>query len=342
MNTKKRTMAFCLAIAALTFLGAGQVVEEIVAIVNDDIITLTEVKAQHEVMIQTLRSQLQGEEFEKQYARLKGELVNNMITDLLLLQAAREKQLNVQEQVKLNIDALKKENNMESDEDLRRALQGQGMTLEEFTRQMQEQILKSAIIYSEVDSKIVIDDAEVAQYYRLHPDQFTEPEEYTLEAVYLSFEARSEEEAEARKKEVSEKLKDADFAALAAEFSDSPMNESKGDLGTFKKGELDKTLEEAVSTLKKGETSPWIKARNGWYLVRMKERKESRLRSFEEVKQEVMRRIGDERRAKLLDEYLKKLKAKSYIKILKPDPFGENLELQATSTAAARAVVHNP
>mgnify|MGYP001586047822 CR=1 FL=1 len=63
---------------------------------------------------------------------------------------------------------------------------------------------------------------------------------------------------------------------------------------------------------------------------------------FEEVKQEVMGRIGDERRAKLLDEYLKKLKAKSYIKILKPDPFGENLELQATSTAAARAVVHNP
>ncbi len=327
MNMKKWTMAFGLAIAVLAGPGAGQVVEEIVAIVNDDIITLSEVRAQHEVMIQTLRAQLQGEEYEKQYTRLKGELVNNMITDLLLLQAARERQLNVQEQVKLSIDALKKENNMETDEDLRRALQGQGMTLEEFTRQMQDQILKSAIIYSEVDSKIVIDDAEVAQYYRLHPDEFTEPEEYTLEAVYLSFEGRSEEESEARRKEVSEKLKDADFAALASEFSDSPMKEAKGDLGTFKKGELDKILEDAVSGLKKGETSPWIKARNGWYLARMKERKESRLRSFEEVKQEVMAKIGSERKAKLLDQYLKDLRAKSFIKILKPNPIDGNAAL---------------
>jgi len=66
-------------------------------------ITLSEVRAQHEVMIQTAEAQLQGEEYEKQYTRLKGELVNNMITDLLLLQAARERQLNVQEQVKLSI-----------------------------------------------------------------------------------------------------------------------------------------------------------------------------------------------------------------------------------------------
>jgi len=59
----------------------------------------------------------------------------------------------------------------------------------------------------------------------------------------------------------------------------------------------------------------------------MKERKESRLRSFEEVKQEVMAKIGNERKAKLLDQYLKDLRAKSFIKILKPNPIEGNSAL---------------
>jgi parvulin-like peptidyl-prolyl isomerase len=325
MNIKKWTLVFCLAVPALAALGAGQVVEEIVAVVNDDVITLSQVKAQHDIYYQQLRAQYQGEEFEKQYARFKAELINSMITDILLLQQAREKQLNVMEQVKMNIDAIKKENNMETDEDLRRALQGQGITMEAFTKQMEENILKEAILYREVYMSIVVDDAEVAQYYKLNPAQFTDPEEYKLKAVYLSFEGRTEEAIEKLKKEISDKLKAGEeFAAVAAESADSPMKEAKGELGDFKKGQLDKSLEDAVSPLKKGETSAWIKAKNGWYLIRMEDKKESRLKAFEEVKQAVMQKLGDERRAKKANEYIKKLKEISYIKILKPNPFDGN------------------
>jgi len=325
MNIKKWTLVFCLAVPALAALGAGQVVEEIVAVVNDDVITLSEVKAQHDIFYQQLRAQLQGEEFEKQYGLFKSRLIDSMITDLLLLQQARERQFNVMDQVKMNIEALKKENNIESDDGLRRALESQGMTLEAFTKQMEEQILKQAVISVEIESKIVVDDAEVANYYKLNLAQFTEPEEYKLKAVYLSFEGRDEEAIEALKKQIDDKLKaGGDFAAVAAELADAPMKEAKGDLGTFKKGELDKSLEDPVSPLKKGETSTWIKAKNGWYLLLMEERKESRLKAFEEVKKVVVQKLSDERRSVKLAEYLKNLKAKSYIKILKPNPFDGN------------------
>jgi len=111
---------------------------------------------------------------------------------------------------------------METDEDLRRALQGQGMTLEEFTRQMQDQILKSAIIYSEVDSKIVIDDAEVAQYYRLHPDEFHRAEEYTARSR-LPFVRRPERgRVRARRKEASGEAAGCGFCALASRILRQP------------------------------------------------------------------------------------------------------------------------
>src|SRR5665647_1057672 len=102
-------------LAAVLAPAVGQVVEEIVAVVNDDVITLSQYKEQFDATVQQLRSVLQGEEYEKQYQMLKSDMLNMMITDLLLMQQAKEKNVNVSEQVKMAIDNIKKENNIESD-----------------------------------------------------------------------------------------------------------------------------------------------------------------------------------------------------------------------------------
>ncbi len=110
------------------------------------------------------------------------------------------------------------------------------------------------------------------------------------------------------------------FNALAKEYSDGPAKEAEGDLGRFRKGELDKTLEQAVAKLKTGETSEWVETKNGWYLLKLEEKKDSRLKTFEEVKKDVEERLYTEKKTKKLDEYLKTLREKSYIKILKANP----------------------
>ncbi len=319
---RKRIAIFALVgLAAVLAPAVGQVVEEIVAVVNDDVITLSQYKEQFDSTVQQLRSAFQGEEYEKQYQMLKNEMLNMMITDLLLMQQAKEKNLNVSEQVKMAVDNIKKENNIESDDDLKRGLQQQGLDYAQWVKQLEDNMLKQATVYSEVDRTIVLDDSEVVGYYKLHPEEFTEPEEYHVRAIYLSAEGKAPAALEEARKLISGKVKAGEpFNALAKEYSDGPAKEAEGDLGRFRKGELDKTLEQSVAKLKAGESGDWVETKNGWYLLKLEEKKDSRLKTFEEVKKDVEERLYSEKKQKKLDEYLKTLREKSYIKILKPNP----------------------
>ncbi len=316
-----------LAVTAVLAAPAAQVIEEIVAVVNDDVITLTQFKEEWESRLSMLRAQLQGEELDKQIEALKGEILDILITDLLLLQKgrelARERGLNVDEQVRAYVENLKKQNNLSSDDELRRALQQQGLSYEPWRRQIEESFLRQAVIVSEIDRTIVLDDAQIVQYYKEHPAEFTQPTEYGLRAVYLALDGRSAEDLEARRREVSDKLRAGQaFEDVAKELSDPPLKETGGDLGRFKKGELETTLEQAVDKLKAGETAPWLETKNGWYLLKVEERVETHLQPFEEVKKDVEEGLFLERRGKKIEEYLRDLRESSYVKILKPNPLG--------------------
>ena len=314
-------LLFLLMLSVSVLLYSQEVIEEIVAIVNDEIITLSQVKEQDEVLRLMLRAQYQGEEFQKQYALRRRGLLDEMITERLLLQEAEKQDLNIDEQMKLYIENIKKENNIDSDAELIRLMREQGTDFEEWKKMLRENIMKEGIIVTEVNRNIVLDDSEIVSYYKLHPEEFIEPPEYKLKAIYLSAELIGEEEIEAKKREIDSKIASGeDLAALASEYSDGPEKESQGDLGTFKKGELEKTLEQAVEKLKVGEMTPWLKIRNGWYLLKLEEKKEERLKPFEEARKEMEQKLFTEKYQKKFVEFLKRLKEKSYIKILKPNP----------------------
>jgi len=312
---------FILIISCALFLSWQEIVEEIVAIVNDDVITLSEYKREHDRMSQLLRAQVSGEEFDRQYERMKKELLNTMITNMLLLQEAEKKGFDVKEQVRLQIENIKKENSINSDEELRRALQQQGLVYEEWIKAMEERSLRDNVIFAEVRGNIVLDDSEIVNYYKLHPEEFTEPMEYKLRAIYISPEGKSEEEVEAKKREIDEKMQAGEeLADLAGQYSEGPGKESQGDLGSFKQGQLEKTLEQAVEKLKVGEMTSWLNVRNGWFLLQLDEKKESRLKSFEEARKEIEEKLFNQKSQKGLEKYLKELEEKSFIKILKPNP----------------------
>ncbi len=299
-----------------------QVIEEVVAVVNNEIITLSDVKTQFEQYIQDLKAQnLPQADYDKQYTALRSQLLDVMIQDMLLLQKAKELNLNVAEQLKGAIETMKKQYNFSTDDELRRAIEQQGIPYEIWLKKYEEQILKQGVIYMEVDRSIVLDESEIVQYYRSHPQEFTVPTEYTLRAVYLEKSGRTPEALEALKQSALDKIKGgAAIDAVAAEMSDPPLKDLKGDLGTVKKGEIDPALEAAVDKLKAGEMTDWVEAKAGWYLIKLEGRKESYLKSFDEAKPQVQDKLTGERRQKKLEEYLTTLKARSYIKIIKPNP----------------------
>jgi peptidyl-prolyl cis-trans isomerase SurA len=322
MRTKIHFFAVALGLTAV--LGIGQeIVEEIVAIVNDDVITFSEFKKEYDTRALIATAQVQGEQLEKYLAQVKSQLMDMMITDKLLLQLAKEKNLNVTESVKNAVEKIKKENNFESDDDLKRALLNQGLEWDSWLKQLEEDALRQTVVGQEVNRLIVLDDAEVVDYYRKHPSEFVEPEDYTVRAIYLTMENIPAADLEAKKKEIDEKLKSGtDFAETSGAYSDAPLKETKGSLGTLKKGELEKNLQQGLDKLKKGETSPWIQAKAGWYLLKMEDKKDSRLLPFETAKPAIEQKLYEERQAVKLKEFLDTVKKRSYIKILKPNPLG--------------------
>jgi len=313
-----------LLLALILPLAAGQeVIDEVVAVINGDIITLSEVKARNDLLVQILRAQVSGEEFDKQYELLKQSLLDRMITEVLLLQKAREMKLDVKEQVRATIDNIKRQNNLDNDEDLRLALSRERLDYNTWLKQMEEDLMRQAVLFSEVDRQIVIDDAEIVKEYRARPELYTEPEEVSLRGIFLSESDHPAETLESKKNEISAKLTAGEnFASLAGLYSDGPIKDVQGDLGSFKTKELDPVLEKAVAGLQPGQTSAWVKAKNGWYLIRLENRKASRLRPFEEAKKDIEERIFNQKRAQAIDEYMGKLKQKNYIKIIRPNPLG--------------------
>jgi peptidyl-prolyl cis-trans isomerase SurA len=321
----KKAIVACLLIGLAgtgVLAAAPQVVEEIVAVVNDDIITLSQYKQQFEIQSQQLKAaNLPKEEYDKQYKIMKTELLNAMITELLVLQQAKEKNLNVNEELKNNVAAIKKDNNFSSDDDLRRAVQQQGISYEQWLKQFEERLLKELVMVTEVYRSIALDESEVVQYYKQHPQEFTVPAEFKLSAIYVESAGRTPEALEALKAEISGKIQGGTaFADVASASSDPPFKDAKGDMGTFKKGELEKTLEEAVDKLKAGEVSPWVGTKTGWYLLKLENRKDAYLRTFDEARSEVQDKLTGAKRQKKGEEYIAALKEHSFIKILKPNP----------------------
>jgi peptidyl-prolyl cis-trans isomerase SurA len=302
--------------------GGQEVVEEIVAVVNGDIITLSDYRQQYDLTMAQIRAQqLPPEQFDKQTQQLKKELINVMITELLLLQKARELNLNISEQLKGMIEKIKTDNNMTSDDDLRRAIEQQGMSYETWLKEYEEGMLRQAVLFSEVERSIVLDDSEVVQYYKKHPDEFTVPTEYNIRAIYLANEGRTAEECEALKAKVDAKLgAGTAFADVAGELSDPPLKDVKGELGWSKSGELDKTLESAVERLRNGEMSAWINFKNGWYLLRLEDKKDSYVRGFDDVRKEIEEKLFTEKRAVKGEAYVKTLRERSYVRILNANP----------------------
>lgn len=316
----KKIVLFILLLGSLS-LHSQELVDAIVAIINDDIITLSQYREEERSLYEMIKGQLQGEDFSKQYQQAKKTLLESMITNLLILQEAKKAAMDVSEQIQMTIENIKKENNLDSDEQLRIAMEQQGVNFEDFKKQMEETFLRENVIYSEVRSHIVIDDSETVGYYNDHREEFTELPEYRIRVIYLSSDQNDEEEIQAKKTEIDEKLAAGeDLSSLAGEYSEGPEKESQGDLGSFKKGELDKNLEDIVENLEPGGISPWAKVENGWYLIRLEEQTGSRLKAFDEVRKEIENKLYEKQSEKLLSEYMEKLKKRSYIKILIPNP----------------------
>lgn len=312
---------FILCFAAALIIGAGlavaEVIEEIYAVVNDEVITLNELRKAEAGQARYLQSQLKGEALDKAMAEMKAGLLNSLIDRKLISTVAKEKKYEVDGDVEMILQEIKKQNNIASDDDLKRALAGEGLTIEEFRTQLKRERISQRFIQEEVGSKIKIDNSEIVDFYRKNIARFSVPQEITLNAVFLKKENAAAAELQATREKISAAVTPENFDETAKQYSALYSEENKSRLGKFKKGEIQKDLENAALALQKNQISPWIETAEGWYLIQVVEITEPRMIDLKEVRDEIARTLQEKMMGEEMKKYMDLLRSQSHVRILK-------------------------
>jgi len=304
---------------------AGKTVEEIVARVNNEIITLTEYEkarqgagddAKQECQNRCTPEQLQTNIEERQKNALR-----ELIDQSLLVQRAKDMGISVKADVIKQLDQIRKQNKLESIDALEKAVKSEGMNWEDFQSNIENHMLTQRVISSEVGSHININDSEVSKYYEEHKSEYVRPEQVVLREIEVSTQGKNADELPALKKKAETALKRVqdgeDFGEIAKRFSDGSTKEEGGLLGQYKRGELAKELEDKVFVMKKNQLTDVMETKQGYLVLQVLEHYDEGQQSLDKVRNEIMDRLYSKRMEPAMREYLKTLREQSYV-IIKP------------------------
>lgn len=286
----------------------SEIVDRIVAIVNEEIITLGDVEEYVEVekaeKIKSIRDYFLGLKL-----REKLEL---LIEDRLIRQEAKRMGIEVGEgEIDQVVEGIKRKN-LISDDELKENLKRENISYESFRQGIRDAIIRERVISRMVTPELNLDDRKLREYYDLHKDEFRE-EEVRLRQVFIS--GVREDSRERAKKALSLILKGVPFEEVAKEYSDEPSGKYGGDIGFVKKNDLIPELRDALKGKAKGEITDIIRSPYGYHILRLEEIKGGDPPPFDEVKEEIKRRLILEESQKRYREFVEKLKRKSYIEI---------------------------
>lgn len=322
VNMCSRAMVGLLPLWGTLLLSAAQdapdevILDEIVARVNEDVVTKTDLEGELRRLQVDIRSEIEDDdEFRKLYEQEKRKILENLIETRLMAQKAEEIGLpSVDEDVDRFLQNLMDQNGIPNLQVLDQALQQTGRTLQEFRRVLQERMTVGQVKNSLVFSRITLLTPEINAYYEEHKEQFSEPPQVTLAEIAVLYEDKTREEAEARAREVLSKLDEgASFEKLAEEYSEGATAARGGGIGTFRKGALAEPLEKVAFSLKVGEHSRLIENDWGIQIVKVTARDDSRIKALEEVRPEIEQALYEKKAAPQLESFIAQLIENSYI-----------------------------
>ncbi len=293
-------------LGAIPLSSAAKVEDRIVAIVNSDLIMLSEIKRELAPERERIEKQFRGEELSRRLQMAEAMALTTMIERKLQLQEAKVRSVEVGEQeVKQALKQLIQQGEKIDDKD------------PASTRSVREQLTLLKVVDREVRSGVMVADPEMKRYYQEHRDRFALPEEYTLSQIFIK--PRSPDEtadAHAKAREVIRLLKQGEsFEDLALHYSDGPTASRGGRLGLVRQGELLPAIERGVSNLVPGGISDIIESSQGLHIVRVDDKKPKQFRPFEEVRQEIQVLVFQQKSEDMFQSWLADLKNKAYIEI---------------------------
>lgn len=320
----------------------GKVVEEIVARVNNEVITRSELDHSKVTAEEDAKLDCQNRCTPEQLKMLTEDRQKNALRDLidqsLLVQRAKDMSISVEPEVIKQLDQIRIENKLDSMEALEKAVTASGINWEDFKNNIRNGLLTKKVIGSEVGSHISISKEEVQKYYDEHKQEFMRPEQVALRSIEVNTTGKSDAEiAELKKKAETalKRIKDGeDFGEIAKRYSDGATAKQGGYLGQYKRGELSKELEDAVFKMKRNDLTDVMETKQGFLIIQVLEHYDEGEQPPSKVENEITNKLYEQRMEPALREYLKTLREESYV-VVKPGyqdaASGDNSEIQEVS-----------
>ncbi|HKW61843.1 MAG TPA: peptidyl-prolyl cis-trans isomerase [Candidatus Acidoferrum sp.] len=304
---------------------AGKTIEEIIARVNNEIITLSEYEKAKQTSEEDAKQECQGRctPAQLQTAIEDGQknTLRNLIDQSLLVQRGKDMGISVKPEVIKQLDQIRQQNKLASIDDLEKAVTSEGMNWEDFQSGIENRLLTQKVIGQEVGSHINITDDEVQKYYDAHKTEFVRPEQVALREIQVNTQGKGADELPALKKKAETALKRVqdgeDFGEIAKRYSDSSTKDQGGFLGQYKRGELAKELEDKVFAMKRNQLTDVLETKQGYLILQVLEHYDEGQQSLDKVRNEITNKLYEARMEPALHGYLKTLREQSYV-IIKP------------------------
>ena len=296
-------------------------VEEIVAKCNGDIITRGDLERSRRQLITELRENgVAGPALEQTLADKEKNLLRDRIDQLLLVQKAKDVNINVDPDVGKRIAAIQSDSGIADPDKFHEYIKEKsGMSFEDFRQEMKNTMLTQHVIRQEVSERIPIKHEEIEKYYNEHKSEFVREERLYLREILVSTEGKDAAgiaAAEKKAKDLTARARRGErFAELARDNSDAITAKGMGELPAFKKGELNKNLEDQVWSQPKSYITDPIRTGNGFLILRVEEHQKAGQAELAEVENEVQDKLFQPRMEPAVRQYLSKLRQEAFLEV---------------------------
>lgn len=289
---------FCI----LNFTLTGFAEDRIVAVVNNDVITQSDLNGFINFMRLQLAQELKGRELENKIQSMKLDLLDRLIEDRLILQEAKRNNFRIDpSRVKSRVEEIKRR--YPSEAEFQKALSRQGMVQADLEKKLEEQMLMYNIIEVKVRSKIIVNPSEVTDFYEKNRAEFNLPEERKLK--YFAVENQD------LAREISAMLKNGrDLTEISRQYN-LPVD----DFSAKNDGQLKKDVEEALFKLKPGEVSEPLTIEEVFYVFKLEDTTAARQESLAEAKDKIYTFLFNKKMEEQMNGWLDGLKKAAYIKV---------------------------
>lgn len=261
----------------------------------------------------------------------RNKAVENLIDRELLRQEARRQGHRMDEKdLKSGIATIKKR--FASEDLFAEALRKKGMSRKEFEAGIERDTIIRKLLDTEIEQRLAVSGEELKSYYDANPDKFREPEKVRLRHIVIGFtdpdggdgrkgkSARNMEEARSLAEAIAGKIgKGVDFASLAMEYSEDAYRDKGGDLGYIHRGMMLPQMEQAAFDLKSGETMGPLETEDGFYIIKVEDRKPEMRLPLEEVREKIQKELEGKQSEELKKGLLQRLREQAKIEYTSSD-----------------------